>query len=194
VKRTAYVWAALGALALLGATLWRHGRTRGIGIDRPKGVPVSETALWVSGDKPATIFVRVLVPSVGEVQTLPALIHRSQSRLDQMKQSVLAYLNAAGNPKARSLAPKGSVLNEMYLTDAGTAAVDLSVPLDPEFGFTEEARFVEGLNHALLQNFQEIKRVRILNDGRESGTLTGHYALGTYENLTNTSPGKKPDE
>jgi len=194
VKRTVLIRVALGLLAVLGAILWRHERMRGFGGDRPKPAPVSESGLWVSGDKPATIFVRVLVPSVGEVQTLPALIHRSQSRLDQMKQSVLAYLNAAGNSKARSLAPKGTVLNEMYLTDAGTAAVDLSVPLDPEFGFMEEAQFVEGLNHALLQNFEEIKRVRILNDGRESGTLTGHFALGTYENLTNTSPGKKPDE
>jgi hypothetical protein len=106
-----------------------------------------------------------------------------------MKQTVLAFLKGSSGTGWKTLAPKGTTLNQMYLTAAGSAVVDLSVPDSDSFGFYEEALFAAGLTATLAQNFTEVKRVRLLNDGRESGTLTGHYALGTVESLSAPTTG-----
>jgi hypothetical protein len=107
-----------------------------------------------------------------------------------MKQAVLLFLKGPGDLK--TMAPQGTVLNQLYLTAAGTAVVDLSVAPDDFFGFYDEAVFVAGINHALAQNFKEVKRVRLLNNGNESGTLAGHYALGTAESLSASAVPAEP--
>ena len=173
---------------LLAAVLaaWTFGR-RGPKVQPAAGPkPVtSADQLYEAGDKPMTIFVRGRAASTGEVEVVSSAIRLSRSRLNQMKQAVLLYLK--GPEGMGSLAPKGAVLNQVYLTNAGSAVVDLSVPTDTSFGFYDEAVFASGLVHVLAQNFKEVKRVRLLNAGNESGTLTGHYALGTAESLTAAS-------
>jgi hypothetical protein len=150
---------------------------------------VTEEALYEKGDRPTTIFLKALAPSTGEIGSVPVVIHQSKSRLNQMKQATLAFLQGPSDKAWKSLAPKGVVLNQMYLTASGSAVVDLTVPSDEAFGFYEEARFASALAATLEQNFAEVKRVRLLNEGRESGTLTGHFALGTVERLSATTGG-----
>jgi hypothetical protein len=148
---------------------------------------VSEETLYEAGDRPTTVFVKALAPAVGEVGASPVVIHQSKSRLNQMKQTVLAFLKGPSDKAWRSLAPKRTTLNQLYLTASGSAVVDLTVLGSDDFGFYEEALFASGISSTLMQNFSEVKRVRLLNDGRESGTLTGHYALGTVESLSSPS-------
>jgi hypothetical protein len=150
---------------------------------------VSVESLFESGDRPTTVFIRVLAPSNGEAGSVPVVIRQSKNRLNQMKQTVLAFLKGPSDSAWKSLAPKGTTLNQMFLTSSGSAVVDLSVPSSETFGFYEEALFASGLSSTLLQNFSEVKRVRLLNDDRESGTLTLHYALGTVESLSGSSAG-----
>jgi hypothetical protein len=187
-------WVMVSVLLLVLAASWVWWKRPSISPTTP-GLKndVPETALYEPSDKPTTVFLRVLSPSDGGVQVVPAVIRKSKSRLNQMKQAVLAYLKGP-REGLRPLSPPGAVLNEIYLTNAGTAAVDLSVPANDAFGFYEEALFASGLSHVLMQNFAEVKRVRLLNDGVESGTLTGHYALGSAESLSGSpsSPGSAP--
>jgi len=167
------------------AVFWgvRNARNRVVAI--PDSHPaVSADSLYESGDRPTTIFIRVQASSSGETGSVPVVIRQSRSRLNQMKQAVLAFLKGTSANGWRGLSPKGVTLNQMYLTTAGSAVVDLSVPASENFGFFEEASFAYGLTYTLTQNFQEVKRVRLLNEGHESGTLTGHYALGTVESLS----------
>jgi hypothetical protein len=173
------VWVLLLALGLFG--VWCK-RKAAHGVSTATSNKSAGPALYEPSDKPATIFLRVLSPTDGGSQVVPAVIHRSKSRLNQMKQAVLMYLKAP-RQGLKPLSPPGVVLNEMYLTKAGSAVVDLSVPACDTFGFYDEAQFVSGLSHVLTQNFEEVKKVRLLNDGVESGTLTGHFALGTAESM-----------
>ncbi len=169
------------ALALVVYGVWRE-RSRVPRLSLAARTDAPQAALFEPSDKPATIFLRVLSPSDGGAQVVPFVIRKSKRRLNQMKQAVLAYLNGP-REGLKPLSPPGVVFNEMYLTKAGTVVVDLSVPASDVFGFYDEAQFVSGLSHVLVQNFEEVKRVRLLNDGVESGTLTGHYALGTAESV-----------
>lgn len=145
---------------------------------------VSAESLYESGDKPTTIFVKSLDPSNGALSSVPVVIRQSKNRLNQMKQAALAFLKGPNVKNWRGLAPPGTVLNQMYLTSTGSVVLDLTLPESGEFGFYEEALLASGLTATMTQNFSEVKRVRLLNDGREEGVLVRHYALGTVESLT----------
>jgi hypothetical protein len=179
------------ALVLVAAlSLWAFNRDRHTplaALETHRAVSVE--SLFEKGDRPTTVFIRALAPTSGESGSAPVVIRQSKSRLNQMKQTVLAFLKGPSGNAWKSLAPTGTVLNQMFLTASGSAVVDLSVPSSQNFGFYEEALFASGLSSTLLQNFSEVKRVRLLNDGRESGSLTLHYALGTVESLSGSSAG-----
>ncbi len=135
--------------------------------------------LYLPGDRPLTIQLRAVSADSGQFAMVPAVIRQSKNRMNQMKQAVLAFLDGSRQGKAMLPVPSRAVLNGLFLTPDGTAVVDLSVTPEPGFGFWEETLFVRGLIFVLSNHFPEVKRVRLLMDGQESGTLAGHYALGS---------------
>jgi hypothetical protein len=70
-------------------------------------------------------------------------------------------------------------LRELYLDDSGTAYVDLALVQQKEIKVSaqDELMALYAVVNTLLQNIEEIKRVRILLDGREAKTLAGHIDL-----------------
>lgn len=151
-----------------------------------------EEELFAPGDKPITIQLRGVSETNGQVATWPAVIRASRSRVNQMKQAVRAFLEGPREGRIRAPSAARMRMNALYLTPDGTAVVDLTVTSDPSFGFWEETLFVRGLVHALTNHFPEVRRVRLLMDGQESGTLAGHYALGSpagsYPKLAGSAP------
>lgn len=70
-------------------------------------------------------------------------------------------------------------LKELYVDASGTAYVDLS-PVqrkDVRASAAEELLAVYAVVNTLMQNFEEIRQVRLLLDGREAQTLAGHLDL-----------------
>ena len=70
-------------------------------------------------------------------------------------------------------------LRELFVDAAGTAYVDLTPgpQKDVRASAWEEQLAIYALVNTLLQNFEEIKQVELLLDGREAQTLAGHMDL-----------------
>jgi len=76
-------------------------------------------------------------------------------------------------------------LREIYLDDSGTAYVDLALAQQKEIKVSarDELIALYAVVNTLLKNIEEIKRVRVLLDGREAETLAGHIDLSrTFSN------------
>jgi hypothetical protein len=176
--------AALGIPALLAAAAlvwWRlpDRELRTAAVPSDQGSPLFEP-----DDKPLTILVREVDLGTGRPLLAKETIRESRSRYNQMKQAVLFYLEGSRRKGSAEVpSPEGIVLNELFFTPKGEVVVDLSVSgVDRSgIGFYEENLFIRGLIEVFTRNFYEVRRVRILVDGRDEPTLFGHYALGTTE-------------
>jgi hypothetical protein len=74
-------------------------------------------------------------------------------------------------------------LKAFYLDGQGTAYIDLipSQQRDISASAWEEFLALSAMANTVMQNFDEIKQVRFLVDGREAQTLAGHMDLSrTY--------------
>lgn len=143
----------------------------------------NQSPLYEAGDKSMTIYIKAVAVESGKVMNSAATIRQSKSRVNQMKQAVLAYLAGPRRGSVQVPVPEGTGLNEFYFTPTGAAVVDLSVSQvqREKVGFYEETLFVRGLIETLTGNFFEVKQVKILVDGQDQPTLFGHYALATSE-------------
>lgn len=154
---------------------------------RPMIEPIHPSAnsspLYDVHDKPTTVFLRAVEKENGRFINISATIRQSKSRYNQIKQTVLAYLQGPRTGGVQVPVPEGLTLNEFYLTPLGAAVLDLSTTqVKPgSFGFYEEALFIRGIMETLTRNFPEVKQVKILVDGQDAPTLGGHYALGTAD-------------
>jgi len=70
-------------------------------------------------------------------------------------------------------------LRELFIDAAGTAYIDLTPgpQKDVRASAWDEQLAIYALVNTLLQNFEEIKQVELLLDGREAQTLAGHMDL-----------------
>lgn len=143
----------------------------------------NQSPLYEAGDKPMTIYIKAIAVESGKVVNSAATIRQSKSRVNQMKQAILAYLAGPRKGPVQVPVPDGMGLNEFYFTPTGTAVADLSISQvkKEKVGFYEEALFVRGLIETLTGNFFEVKQVKILVEGQDQPTLFGHYALATSE-------------
>ena len=94
------------------------------------------------------------------------------------RQIVLSLLEGPRSPARRSL-PEETRLRAFYLSEDGTAYVDLdeSVAQHHPGGVTLERLSIYSLVNSLVLNSDDIKAVRILIQGREAETLAGHIDL-----------------
>jgi hypothetical protein len=143
----------------------------------------NNSPLYEPGDKPMKVYLRAVEMDNGKFFNLQTTIYQSKTRVNQMRQLLLAFLNGARTGKGQVPVPEGLKLNDFYFTPQGIAVVDVSTSdIQPgQFGFYEEVLFIRGLIESLSQNFFEIKQVKVLVNGTESPTLAGHYALGTAD-------------
>jgi hypothetical protein len=97
----------------------------------------------------------------------------------QVRETVAAAL--AGDRGGQAAVLKELKLRALYLDTAGTAYLDLSpvVPgqKDIRGSAQDELLAVYSLVNTVIQNFTEVRQVRIVLDGREAQTLAGHIDL-----------------
>jgi hypothetical protein len=139
----------------------------------------NQLPLYTSGDKPIKINLKTLDSETGKWSDLPVTIYQSKSRLNQVKQAVLLFIDYSQELGV----PPGLSVNEIYLTPEGNAIVDISTTgLTPSsMGFYDELLFVRGLIETLSKNFPAVRQVKLLVDGQDAPTIAGQYALGTSE-------------
>jgi hypothetical protein len=96
----------------------------------------------------------------------------------QAEQIVRAQIAAAAPPLV-SPVPQGTTLRALYLTNNGSAFVDLSrevVTAHPG-GSLDELLTVYSIVNALTMNLPAVTAVQVLVDGKEVDTLVGHVDL-----------------
>ena len=167
------LWLCVSVVMILGSWSCR----------KPEAVPApkaDESLLYEPHDRPATVYLRAAEGASGRFVNVPAVIRLSHSRLNQLKQVLLAYVRGSKEGKTRLPVPTGLSLNEVYWTPDNTVVVDVSAP-QMKAGYWEETLFVRGLIETVAKNFYEVRQVKLLVDGKDGGTLAGHYALGTAD-------------
>jgi len=189
--RRPWLWAA-GAAGLVVVLSWAVHSLKGAAPKVPGDEASASVPLFAPEDKPMKVNLKGLDLQTGKWADFPVTIRQSKSRLNQMKQAVLAFLDA--NRKLDI--PPGLSLNEFYLTAQGQAVVDVSTEeLAPgSMGFYEELLFIRGLIETLTKNFPEVKEIKLLVNGLDAPTLAGHYALGTSEAAPAPAAGNSNEE
>ncbi len=125
-------------------------------------------------DEPLSI--TLFIPGNGVLSSAVASVKRQPDTQGQAREALSAALGdvrAAQIPVLKELALRG-----FFLDQAGTAYVDLQVPQDGiRASAGEELLALYAIVDMLIQNFEEIKQVRFMRDGREAQTLAGHIDL-----------------
>ena len=126
--------------------------------------------------------VTLYLPAEGRLAAVPAAVVRQPSTQAQAR-VVLSALFA--DPRAAQSAVFNEVrLRAFFLDASGTCYVDLS-PAGPEgvqAPAWDELLALYAVADTLTQNFEEIRQVRFLIEGKEAQTLAGHIDLsGSFE-------------
>jgi hypothetical protein len=121
--------------------------------------------------------ITLYYPQEGMLAARSAVVKR-QPDTQSLARAALAALFA---DQQASLEPvlRDIRLRELFVDASGTAYIDLtpSPQKDVRASAWEEQLAIYALVNTLLQNFEEIKQVELLLDGREAQTLAGHMDL-----------------
>ena len=97
----------------------------------------------------------------------------------QIVEAQLAPPSAVGDTTPVSAMPAGTTLRALFVTDTGTAFVDLSREVSSAHpgGTTNELLTIYTVVQALTTNLPAITSVQLLVDGKEVDTLAGHVDI-----------------
>jgi hypothetical protein len=130
-------------------------------------------------NEPLTVTVYYPVQGVLRAGTAP--VNRQPDTQAQARETLAAVFNdqrAAQTPVFRDIK-----LKAFYLDREGTAYIDLAPSQQGDISASawEELLALSAMVDTVMQNFDEIRQVRFLVDGRETQTLAGHLDLSrTY--------------
>ncbi|OGW34696.1 MAG: hypothetical protein A2010_11775 [Nitrospirae bacterium GWD2_57_9] len=155
---------------IAGVFFWRQGNGPGAGTVTGPGMAVP----LQRPDEPLTVTQYlpengILAPGTGSVKRQPEI--QAQAR------EVLAGL-FTGQQAAPPIL-KDALVRGFFLDPEGTAYVDLAAVSEGGMRASamEELLAVYAVVNTLMENFEEIKQVRFLLDGREAQALAGHIDL-----------------
>jgi hypothetical protein len=127
------------------------------------------------------LMVTLFYPLDDMLTPVSAAVKRRPDTQSQAREAILALV---ADPRVAQAGMLGEVkLRALYLDTAGVVYVDLLTPpqKDVKASAWEEHLALYAMVNTLLQNFEEIKQVRFLLNGREAQTLAGHLDLtGTF--------------
>ncbi len=173
-RKSLAVIIAIGIASFAGLYLWSL---------RNAPEPVVEPVLQAKAPTPQTrpeealVAVSLYYPSGGLLAVEQAGIKRRSGVQAQAREALVALLSEQRVKNAPVL--KEVQLRAFYLDASGAAYADLSTDRRGEVRASawEELVSVYAMVNTLARNFEEIKRVRFLVDGKEAETLAGHLDL-----------------
>jgi len=129
----------------------------------------------VRADEP--LIITLYYPADGALATGTAAVKRQPDPQAQAREALIAAL--ADQRVLQAAVFRELKIRELFLDASGTAYVDLSSAR--QNGATasawEELLAIYSMVNTLMQNFEEIKQVRFLLEGKEAQTLAGHIDL-----------------
>lgn len=159
-----------------GGYLW----FRASGMPQPAPIPPQEAGSLAPAERPNEPFMATLyLPAERKLGASVVAVKREPDVQLQVRETVAAALAAERVGKTAVL--KELRLRALYLDAGGTAYLDLSPVVtgqkDIRASAQDEFLAVYALVNTVVQNFAEVRQVRILVDGREAQTLAGHIDL-----------------
>jgi hypothetical protein len=136
--------------------------------------PPEQTAQTPLARPDEPLMITLYYPADGMLASGPGSVKRQPDTQAQARE-VLAALFADPHA-AQSAVFKEVRLREFFLDASGTGYVDLSTlqPNGVKSSAGEELLAIYAMVDSLTQNFEDIKQVRFLLEGREAQTLAGH--------------------
>ncbi len=160
-------------VASVGVMLWlRMPATK---ADRKPAMQDRESAQRFLRDEPLSI--KLYYPADGMLAAVSAAVKRQPDTQSQAREALAALFADQRTIPAPVL--RDIMLRAFYLDASGTAYIDLAPSPRKEVlaSAWEEQLAIYAMVNTLVQNFEEIKQVSILFDGREAQTLAGHIDL-----------------
>jgi hypothetical protein len=155
------IWSRMGPPVLPQADAVRHDIAR---------------MQFVRTDEPLRVVV--YCPTAEMLVAESAGVRRQPDAQSQARETVSALLTSSCPGQSPVL--KGLRLNALYLDPSGTAYVDLSAAGPMGGSVWDEFLAVYAVVDTLMQNFEDVKQVHFLVDGKESKTLAGHIDMSTF--------------
>jgi hypothetical protein len=170
--------AILVLAAAAGIFLWSRMRNAD-GTVQP-GAP-GQNVLEQPALRDEPLIAALYYPAGDLLTPVSAAIKRRPDAQSQAREAILALFADQRAAQAAGLAEVR--LRALYLDASGVAYLDLALPAqkDVKASAWEELLALYALVNTLTQNFEEIRQVRFLLNGREAQTLAGHLDLaGTF--------------
>jgi hypothetical protein len=170
-------WLIALLIVLAGAGAWILGsRAKG-----PAQQGSGESPLF-SGKEPK-LKIQLSFPSSSRpgFNAEAAEIYQTASKSAQLKQALQLLFAGPKMPGSLAVVPPGFKYRELFLADPGLAVLDLdadSVAALPG-GTSSEFALAYCLAKALLGNFKDVQRLRILVGGKSVDSLAGHFDVSS---------------
>lgn len=142
--------------------------------EAPVQTPRTQAALR---DEALNVTLSSYYPSDGLLAMGYIAVKRQSDIQTQAREAIRSLVSDQRSSRTALL--RDLVLRELYLDASGTAYLDL-VPgqqKDLAASMQEELLVIYAMVNTLMQNFEEIKQVSLLVDGKEAQTLAGHIDL-----------------
>ena len=108
-------------------------------------------------------------------------LNLAATQTDQIRQLLLALIEGSRQGRGRAL-PASTNIRAAFLTPEGTAYIDFSNELLADFtpGIGSECLTIYAVVNTLATNVPSVKRVKILVQGQEVESFSGHADLSDY--------------
>lgn len=146
-------------------------------VSPPAPGPTENVTVWVAYDSSGTLRPRtVSVP----------MSSRRQQRAEQLMRGLLSIYTAENSPHPL---PAGAEVRNVYLVDPGIGVIDLNSAfvVGQTSGVLAEELTIASLIETLSSNISGITKVKILVDGKERETLSGHADLSGFYDVSQVS-------
>jgi hypothetical protein len=171
----------LGAVVMLIVVVVGGGVVLWFRMSTTDSTPTQTTEVQASlaqlAHRDEPLVVTLCYPFDGALACGSAAVKRQPDTQSQLREVLLSLL---GDQRAAEAAViRGVKLRALYVDASGKATVDLT-PLEQKevrASAWEEHLAIYAFVNTIMQNFEDIKQVQFLRDGRESQTLAGHMDL-----------------
>jgi flagellar basal body-associated protein FliL len=166
-----------------GAFFYWYRTTSSIAV--PKQVEQSRYPIIQPAFQNEPTSVTLYYPGDGMLVASSAPVKRQPDAQAQARETLLALFQDQRAAQAAVL--RDVKLRAFYLDSQGTAYIDLATDQQQAVRASawDEQLAVYAMVNTITQNFEEIKQVVFLMNGREAGTLAGHIDLSRkYEKRT----------
>jgi hypothetical protein len=171
----------LGAVVMLIVVVVAAGIMLWFRMGSPDATPAqtteSQTSLAQFAHRDEPLMVTLCYPLDGAIACGSAAVKRKPDTQSQAREVLMALF---GDQRAAEAAGIRDVkVRALYVDASGKATVDLALLQQKEVRASawEEHLAMYAIVNTVMQNFDDIKQVRFLRDGKEAQTLAGHMDL-----------------